>query len=617
MRARTGCQPCRERHIKCVRKTEADRCEKCEESRRECFDTSVYRFKPVRTVHRERKATQSRQRHLACDPAQIWVDVPPSLDFVHAGGHGAVADEDPSFATSEETAPIARSDLNDGTTELSKNTPGSSQARPIEQPLSTEYEAGQQGETEQYHSTRQLAVFGGSYESDQPLENSSAQPGQASSNMRLHFSPEIGMMSFETLHHTTATGTAHHSSSAAQSTSPHSSLRPGILGTTPTNQLSPMYNLSVAWPFRTDREAKLFYHYIKRISPWIDVVDSSSHFGIELPRRAAHQPLIANAIYAISALHLSLLENTDDRESPQYVDECLQHLRQILEDPLGHSDENLLAGVILLRSHEEISDKDNNVHLLGGQRLLNSIASYAADGGFKESASWISLRQHVYISLTQQSRLGLNLSNYEHSRVFIDNTDEAWANRAIFLLACVLNYAFGPENETSPQEHTSAFDRWAELEARVEDWARTKPWYFSPLWTHSTPHEKQPGALWPEILTSHPAHAIGLQYYAICKIVLTIYDPRLGKLGFGSHRLRKAAEATVLQNMRIIIGIAVSNPDVTNAMFQSSHILACCGSYLHDPKDQAAVVDLLTSIQQTMGWRTKAIVETLREQWET
>ncbi len=152
-----------------------------------------------------------------------------------------------------------------------------------------------------------------------------------------------------------------------------------------TNSMhSPPTSLTTSWPFRSSREAHLCYHYIKNISPWIDVLDPQRHFGKEIPRRAAQHPVIAYGIFAMASRHLSILSGVEeDNESPRYLHECLNMVINILEDPLGHSDESLLAAVILLRSHEEMSDIDERCHLLGTARILNSIASYAADGGFK------------------------------------------------------------------------------------------------------------------------------------------------------------------------------------------------------------------------------------------
>lgn len=623
MRARTGCQACRDRHIKCVRRAEGDKCEKCFESNRECFNTALHRFKPVKSVlHKDRNGQTSRKT-LTHDAMQVWVDVPTSVDFVSADAQ----DEEDAYddPTSEAiggfgepaTASLASGDI----IEQAQRDPsdaidpvitgsGNGWSAPLEPfHASSDY---RHEETESHqavlHDRTQSSHSAAPNFSPRSLPSPHATKSQSS--MQQQMPQRTDLAGFQPLHRSNSARTPHFSSPRSFGASPQSSMRPGILNTSPGTLNSPAFSLSPCWPFQTSREANLFYHYVKNISPWIDVLDASGYFGREIPRRAAFQPLIANAIYALSSLHLSLLDGTEDRESPRYVDESLQHLKQILEDPLGHADENLLAGVILLRSHEEMSDKDENVHLLGGKRLLNSIASYAADGGFKESASWISLRQHIYISLTTESPLGLNLSNYEHSSVFVDQSDEAWANRAVFLFACVLNYIFGSENEGHSGRHDA--ERWAELEAEIEAWNVSKPWYFSALWTQTS--QERVGA-WPEVQTSHPTHAVGLQYYSLCKIVLAIYDPRLSRLGFSSHRLRMASENTVREHLRLAVGIAVSNPDVTNAMFQGSHILAVCGSYLHDREDQDAAIQFLQAMHKSMGWRTAPIVESLKEQW--
>ena len=210
--------------------------------------------------------------------------------------------------------------------------------------------------------------------------------------------------------------------------------------------------------------------------------------------------------------------------------------------------------------------------------------------------------------MTGQEALSLNLDNYQHSGTFLDQSDESWANRIIFVFANILNYVFGAGNNSHSQLDPA---RWSELEAQAENWYLTKPWYFSALWSEQA-HENG----WPELLTSHPAHTVGLQYYCLCKIVLAIYDPNLSRLGFASHKLRRNSEAVVVYHLRMAIGLAVSNPDVTNAMFQGSHILTVCGSYLHDEKDQQAAVEFLIGMKKSMGWNTDHIIRDLREQWQ-
>jgi hypothetical protein len=135
--------------------------------------------------------------------------------------------------------------------------------------------------------------------------------------------------------------------------------------------------------------------------------------------------------------------------------------------------------------------------LFGTTRLLNSISSFAADGGLRESASWVSLRQHIYISLTSQHPLAINLTNYRHSSAFRELDDESLANRIIFIFASILTLVFGLEKGPSVEQ-------WAELEAEVEAWSMSKPWNFAPLWfTGSADPTDGP---WPNLLMSHPSH---------------------------------------------------------------------------------------------------------------
>ena len=86
-----------------------------------------------------------------------------------------------------------------------------------------------------------------------------------------------------------------------------------------------------------------------------DSCDKQCHFGKEIPKRAAYYPVIKNAIFAVASRQMSLLADREDEDSHQYVSECLPILIKALEDPMGHFDENLLAAVILLRTHEEMS----------------------------------------------------------------------------------------------------------------------------------------------------------------------------------------------------------------------------------------------------------------------
>ncbi|CAN9363382.1 unnamed protein product [Alternaria alternata] len=355
---------------------------------------------------------------------------------------------------------------------------------------------------------------------------------------------------------------------------------------------------------------RLFHHYLFFCTSWIDVCDPRRHFAVEVPKRAAHFPVILNGILGVAARHCWLMGKAADVSQP-YIDQCLQALIVALEDPLAHWDENFLIAVILLRLHEEMGESDEHCHHLGTARILNSISSFAADGGLRESASWVSLRQHIYVSLTTQKPLNLSLDNYRHSAVFSEFDDESWANRIIFLFANVLQAVFGGSNNGS--ENVSR-ETWKDLSDEVDEWERTKPWTFSAFHVEPDAGDRFEGS-WPEQLCPSGVVAVGLQYYHLCKILLTIYSPNASLVGLAGVRARKSTDAAIRKHMRITIGYGVSNSHCGNAMFQGSHILSACGAYIIDPREQQACVEYLEQLQKLIGWRTDGVLRDLREQW--
>lgn len=154
---------------------------------------------------------------------------------------------------------------------------------------------------------------------------------------------------------------------------------------------------------------------------------------------------------------------------------------------------------------DTIPDVDERCHLLGTTKLLNSISSFAADGGLRESASWASLRQQIYISLTSQHPLAIDLTTYRNSSAFSGSDDESAANRIIFIFASILTATFQPEIQLPVAQ-------WKDLDAEVQNWNMSKPWNFTPLWIDDSVDEGQDlhqhRTPWPEMLMSHPSQGM-------------------------------------------------------------------------------------------------------------
>jgi hypothetical protein len=145
--------------------------------------------------------------------------------------------------------------------------------------------------------------------------------------------------------------------------------------------------------------------------------------------------------------------------------------------------------------------QDNQFHLTGTTRILNTISSFGSSGGLGEAAAWLCLREDMYISLTSQSPLRTNLQSFERSDVFTRTDDFAWSNRMVFLLARILSYAFNEESRTR-----RSYASLKALEDEIDDWNASKPQTFQPV--HFVPRGKDAGSRFPTIWTLLPVHGM-------------------------------------------------------------------------------------------------------------
>lgn len=238
---------------------------------------------------------------------------------------------------------------------------------------------------------------------------------------------------------------------------------------------------------------------------------------------------------------------------------------------------------------DEVQGNDNRCHLLGSTRLVNAMAAFASNGGLGEAASWLSLRQDLYVALTSNAPLNVHLDNYELYQSFYSNDDTAWANRMIHIYARILSAAFRATPDINKAE-------WDELDNATKEWHDQRPEHFNPILEQdSSPSSNVP---FPTVQLLQAAHVVGMQYSHMAKILLAIYDPRIPKLGFGAVQARRKSEvgpsqklllsggrkltrlqAILLQHLRMVIGIAISNEHVQMATFEASHILYACKVY--------------------------------------
>ncbi|KAI0537153.1 hypothetical protein GGR58DRAFT_472848 [Xylaria digitata] len=352
--------------------------------------------------------------------------------------------------------------------------------------------------------------------------------------------------------------------------------------------------------------ARLFRQYAHRVSSWIDICDPQCHFGIEVPRRAHKFPLLFYGIMTFaSAVSISL------EHAAVYHNQAVDILIPILDGPIESLDENVLAAIILLRAFEEGTDTDTGTHLFGSARLLNTASGFAAAGGLGEAASWIVLRQSIYISFTRSQPLYIDLENYRRSSAFTSVDAESLANRAVFLLAQVLTFAFGT-GQGIPEWNV---EEWDSLNEDIEEWYRCRPRELSVFWFSMPRLGEGDMPAFPTAWMTRPVHVISIQIYFWARLVLAIFDPRLKGLSFEAVLRRRQADDQILANLRMVVGLAISHPSNITAGFHARHVLQACGSYLKDPKEQEEALAFLERFEVESTWKADHIAENLRIAW--
>ncbi|KAI8950039.1 hypothetical protein F4801DRAFT_550749 [Xylaria longipes] len=243
------------------------------------------------------------------------------------------------------------------------------------------------------------------------------------------------------------------------------------------NVLTSHFYDTAALPLKNRTEAILFRHYIQKIAVCLDCCDPHQHFELIVPERASTCHTLLNAILAIAARHLSHTTDFDPLASNRYHDECLKYLIPMMNHSSAVADENLFAATIILRMLEEmdgsLTGQDNYSHLLGIHAFVNAGDQYMAPGSLSAASFWVGLRQEIYIAILTQQRVKLNLDNCIVDRSLEPTEDYTWSNRAIILLADILNACFGDCPLTT--------QRWTALNDAAESWTRARPPSFNPF----------------------------------------------------------------------------------------------------------------------------------------
>ncbi|RSL68909.1 hypothetical protein CEP54_002589 [Fusarium duplospermum] len=592
------CNACRRRHRKCVVQPGASQCGACAESGRECRFENDIQFKHSYTREHQEVAEQSR----------TWTRV-PSTSIDGELSESPNTSVDPVQSNSPASGNSLRSPFNSGNsiTEVApRHQDGLSSSGQETQ------DQGQGPDNPRHIVTPQSYAENSDFGAPFPgPDEDVASPYEAPSSGSTRLLPLQ-----QPLNH------------------PVSSI-PYILGDSPPSQLPPPETPSSAhssgvqsinpkdtYGF-TERQAFLFITYIHKLAPSSDACDDARHFTLEVPRLAFQEPMIMNGLLALASRYDARCSNSEsDLEGTYYHNRCIELLIEAFARPPETWDSKLLTAVVIARLYEEYDNEtDSDYHHLSGTRnLLNyeAVARFVTQGGLAEAASWVHLRQTIYVYLVRREPVEICLENFERSTVFRRTDDSAYANRAVYLFAKIMKLLF-PLNDAEKQAIGASPGPWELVETEVNQWYEMKPLSFKPI--YYKPADLKEDRPFPVVCIAASVPVVAMQYYYAAKAIICLHKCNTVNPNMGYHaaRLRHDWEVgfqRITSYLCTLMGLALSNEHVINAFYLPAHMLSLCGYCIRRPCERAHTIQYLQRVDDVIKWKTRRLIGTLEKEWE-
>ncbi|EUC42806.1 hypothetical protein COCMIDRAFT_39161 [Bipolaris oryzae ATCC 44560] len=366
----------------------------------------------------------------------------------------------------------------------------------------------------------------------------------------------------------------------------------------------------VLWPLEHEQEAMLLQHYIENVALFFDMMDSRDHFGCHIVQMAKQNSTLMNAILALSARQLSRIADFDPYIADAYYQRCFDTLIPALNDNSTIKEEPLLAATVILRLLEEMNisvvGSDPQGHLFGTQAIIRAAEqSYAATSGpdWRQAIYWAAFRQELWISLMTQKAFKLHI--FPADRSLEPATDSMWATRTIAHLGDVSNFVFG--------EDRNSIARYNQLMDENKAWNQCRPDSFDPYYfCHK---DSSSGNSFPDIRLHRKEHVMGMQYNLLAHTLLIVHDPTIPQLGPAHKASRAIVDKAVQENVRMMCGVAQSNPKVFPCIFVACYAIALVGDRFTIREEQQSLRDLWYSCEQTHAFPPTAMIAQLEESW--
>lgn len=234
----------------------------------------------------------------------------------------------------------------------------------------------------------------------------------------------------------------------------------------------------------------------------------------------------------------------------------------------------------------------------------------------RHSACLIALRQEIWSVLIHRRPFRLPILTVDDYANFDDTStldDHDWTNCVIFWCAHVLKFCFSDEGFLSVENKKTRSEQWNALKAFEKNWDERPPPHFAPLYYE----ERNPseGRYFPTIWLANHSQVMALQHVELARIVLAVHDSKLQRIGIGASAAYQALEEILRQSTRRICALGMGDLKFQATMVTAGVGISMCGEYFHDAGEQAAIINVLTTLEREHAWPTSTAVDALQTAW--
>ena len=241
-------------------------------------------------------------------------------------------------------------------------------------------------------------------------------------------------------------------------------------------------------------------------------------------------------------------------------------------------------------------------HLKGTSIFFHSEATYNSSQ-LRRAVFWLHLRQEIYNAFLYQRSVITDLNNCNFEFENESENDDMWFHQTLYIAALVSKWAFGEETSHA---------RWYELCKMMDVWESRRPTSFDPIYFRTL--DPTNGRYFPEVCYATDEHVAAAHFFYLSKLLLTIHDPNLPRIGPRMKSATVEMQKTALSYVRNLVGIAVCNNFIV-ARFTATLAIIICESWFTDRREQEALFDFMRETSRCSGWTRQNVQQALVEEW--